>query len=141
MENKIISLASRVREKANKLISHELARQGVTGIVPSHGDILFLLFSAEKLPMKDIAEKIQRTKPTVTVLVEKLVSLGFLEKKKSQEDARVTFIKLSDEGQKLKPIFDSVSENVNTLICKDLSVEDVRLAESLLAKINRNLDS
>lgn len=141
MENKIISLASRVREKANKLISHELARQGVTGIAPSHGDILFLLFSAEKLPMKDIAEKIQRTKPTVTVLVEKLVSLGFLEKKKSQEDARVTFIKLSDEGQKLKPIFDSVSENVNTLICKDLSVEDVRLAESLLAKINRNLDS
>ncbi len=36
-----IMLISRIREKANRLIVHELEEHGITGIVPLHGDILY----------------------------------------------------------------------------------------------------
>jgi len=40
-ENNIIALASRLTEKAHKLIISELEARGIHGIVPSHGGILF----------------------------------------------------------------------------------------------------
>lgn len=47
--------------------------------------------------MKELAEKIFRKKPTVTVLVDKLVTLGYVIKEKSKADSRVTFIKLTEK--------------------------------------------
>jgi len=83
MKNKnLIALMSRVTENANKLIVHELRKRGVEGIVPSHGGILLFLFDEEKYTMRELAEKIYRTKPTVTVLVDKLVTLGYVIKEK-----------------------------------------------------------
>lgn len=139
-KNNAIALTSRITEKAHKLIIRELESQGINGIVPSHGGILALLFSGEKYTMKDLADKIHRTKPTVTVLVDKLVDLGYITKEKSYEDSRVTFISLTDKGVALKPIFVTVSEKLNSVVYKDVSEEEVEYLENVLEKINRNLN-
>jgi hypothetical protein len=45
-----LSLISRIREKANKFIVRELENHGIKGIVPSHGEILVLLFKVRNTP-------------------------------------------------------------------------------------------
>lgn len=136
----IVALASRITEKAHKLIVRELESYGVNGLVPSHGGILGLLFSGEKLTMKDLADRINRTKPTVTVLVDKLVVLGYVTKEKSHTDSRVTYIDLTDKGKELEPIFVAVSKRLNEAVYKDLSDSEAKLVEQALEKIKLNLE-
>jgi len=90
--------------------------------------------------MKDLAEKIHRTKPTVTVLVDKLVALGYVTKEKSQDDSRVTFINLTEKGLGLKPSFVEISDSVNAIVYKNLSDGESEYIEETLVIINRNLD-
>ncbi|MGE4588628.1 MAG: MarR family winged helix-turn-helix transcriptional regulator [Acidaminococcaceae bacterium] len=131
---------SRIREKANKLIVRELQQRGVEGIVPSHGEIMVHLFTAEECAMQNLAKQINRTKPTVTVLVEKLVACGYVVKEKSPEDNRITFIKLTAKGWELKPIFAAVSEKMNAVVYQGLGDEESEMLEKVLAKISCNLD-
>jgi MarR family transcriptional regulator, organic hydroperoxide resistance regulator len=139
-QGNVIALLSRTAEKAHRLIVRELEAHGMDGIVPSHGEILVHLLTGEKYTMKDLAEKIHRTKPTVTVLIDKLVDLGYVTKEKSREDSRVTFVRLTERGLGLKPSFIEISARVNAIVYKDLSDEEAEYIEATLGKINRNLD-
>ncbi|NLJ76587.1 MAG: MarR family transcriptional regulator, partial [Peptococcaceae bacterium] len=81
-EGNALALISRIRDKANRFIVRELENQGIRGIVPSHGDILMILFRENKCTMKGLAERICRTKSTVTILVEKLIAYNYVKKEK-----------------------------------------------------------
>ena len=69
---KTLSLISRIHEKGNRFIIEQLNENGIEGLAPSHGDILAFLLYNGKSTMKEIANKIHRTKPTVTILIDKL---------------------------------------------------------------------
>lgn len=103
-------------------------------------EMLVHLFTSEKYTMKDLAEKIHRTKPTVTILIDKLVNLGYVTKEKSNEDSRVTFIGLTEKGLELKPTFIEISEKLNAVVYKNLSNEEAQYLEATLIKISQNLN-
>lgn len=135
-----LSLISRIREKANRFIVRELEGHGIKGIVPSHGDILVILFKGEKYTMKELADRINRTKPTVTVLIDKLVEYGYVEREKSRTDSRVTYIKLTGKGIELQPVFDDISKKLDALIYGDFTGGEPEVFEKLLHKVNSRLD-
>ena len=139
-KNNAIALMSRIREQANKLIVRELRQRGVEGIVPSHGEIMVHVFAAEECTMQNLAKQINRTKPTVTVLIEKLVACGYVVKEKSAEDNRVTLIKLTAKGWELKPIFEVISAKMNAVVYQGLCEEEAEMLEKVLTQINGNLD-
>lgn len=134
-KNNLIALVSRLSEAANRFIVKELESHGIEGIVPSHGDILMLLFRGEHLTMQEIAAKIHRTKPTVTVLVNKLAELGFIAKEKSETDSRATYIVLTEKGEALKPVFDTISADLNALVYEGLSDDEAERLEQTIATI------
>ncbi len=134
-----IALIARIRDHVNKRIVHELEQHEVTGIVPSHGDVLMFLYREEALSIKMLAERVQRTQPTVTVLVNKLEKLGYVERHKSAEDSRVTMIRLTEQGRKLEPVFNQVSKQINEMIYSGLSDEQAEQLELLLSSIVRKM--
>ena len=115
-ENNLVALASRLSEMAHKLIVQELEARGIEGIVPSHGAILSQLFAGDSFTMRELGEKIHRSKSTMTVLVDKLVSLGYVSKGKDNDDCRITWIRLTPKGKELKPSFMEVSKMINEII-------------------------
>ena len=131
----ILSLISKIHEKGNRFIIEELKNNGAEGLVPSHGDILFCLYKNGKMTMKDIANCIHRTKPTVTVLVDKLEKLGYLKRESSDKDNRCTYIVLTQKGEDFKVIFERISEELNKVLYKYLSPEESELMEELLRKV------
>ncbi len=131
----LLSLISKIHEKGNRFIIDELKKNGAEELVPSHGDILVCLYNQNKMTMKDIADKIHRTRPTVTVLVDKLEKLGYLKREISKEDSRYTYIVLTKKGQDFKPIFEKISKDLNNMLYKNLSVEESDILENLLQKI------
>lgn len=131
----ILSLISKIHEKGNRFIIEELKNNGVEGLVPSHGDILVCLYKNNKMTMKDIANCIHRTKPTVTVLVDKLEKLGYLRRAASDKDSRSTYVILTQKGEDFKATFDQISNNLNKMLNKNLSENEVKLLEELLKKM------
>ena len=131
----ILSLVSKINEKGNRFIIEELKNNGAEGLVPSHGDILVCLYKNSKMTMKDIANCIHRTKPTVTVLVDKLEKLGYLKREVSNEDSRCTNIVLTQKGEDFQTTFEKISKNLNEMLYKNLSPEESELMEKLLRKV------
>ena len=131
----LLSLVSKIHEKGNRFIVEELKNNGAEGLVPSHGDILVCLYKNGKMTMKDIANSIHRTKPTVTVLVDKLEKLGYIKREASDEDNRSTNIVLTQKGEGFKVIFEKISNELNKMLYKNLSAEESELIEKLLRKV------
>lgn len=130
-----LSLISKIHEKGSRFISEQLNQNGIEGLVPSHGDILAVLYYCGKSTMKDIADKIHRTKPTVTVLVDKLEKLGFVKREKSNTDNRITYIIPTKKAEEFRPAFEKISEDLNNLLYKNLSEEEAKILDRLLEKM------
>ena len=135
----IISLISRVRDKANRLIVSELRVRNMPGLAPSHGDILILLFQSETVSMREIAKQIGRDKSTVTALIKKLINIGYVEKREDPNDSRVTLIKLTKEGLGLKQNFGEISETLLKKIYRNFSKTEKEMTIYGLEKIDGNL--
>ena len=133
--NAILSLISKIYEKGNRFIINELKNSGAEGLVPSHGDILVCLYKNSKMTMKDIANCIHRTKPTVTVLVDKLEKLGYLKREASDKDSRFTNIVLTQKGEDFQTTFEKISKDLNEMLYKNLSNKEVEILEELLRKV------
>ena len=130
-----LSKIAKIHEKGSKFIESELKNNGIKGLVTSHGDILAVLYAYGEMTMKDIADKIHRTRPTVTVLVNKLEKNGYVTRKVSPQDNRFTFIELTPQGEKFKPIFEKISTDLNNLLGKNLTKEEIDILDKLLEKI------
>jgi DNA-binding MarR family transcriptional regulator len=135
----IIGLISTIRDKANRLILKELKACNVDDIAPAHGGILVQLFLNPEPTMGQKATRIERTKSTVTVLVEKLVALGYLETEKDSEDNRVTKVRLTKKGKSLEKAFWRVSENLVSRVYRGFSEEEKKTLIHLLTRVNNNL--
>lgn len=134
----IISLVSRIREFANTFITDEMNKYGVEGLAVSHGDIIFSLLNNEKLTMKEIAEKIEKDKSTVTALVNKLIKQGYIEKTKDILDNRVVFVTLTEKGKSLEPMFNKISEELISKVYEGISENEKEELLKTLIKIKNN---
>lgn len=130
-----LSLISKIHEKGNRFIIEQLEQSGAGGLVPSHGDILAVLYSSGASTMKEIANRIHRTKPTVTVLVDKLEKMGYLKREKSEEDSRKTLISLTRKGEQFKPVFEDISVKLNKMLYKNLKPEEAVKLDRILKKM------
>lgn len=137
---KAIFLISKIREQANKFILADLVQHGITNLAPSHGDILACLYQKERLTMKEIADAIHRTKPTVTVLVNKLVELGLVKKLQAPEDCRVVYVELTAQGKELQQLFEKISADLVSRVFQNMEQEEIKKLESSLQKILDNLE-
>lgn len=136
--DRIISLLSRIREKANRLITEELSARGLRGLKPIHGDLLLALFTCDRPTMKDLADRVDRKKSTITTLVDKLVRLGYAAKERDSMDSRVFRISLTPEGEALKPHLIAISQTLIARVYKDMAMADGAQLIRSLNRINTN---
>lgn len=129
MNKNLVALSSRIADNAHRLIVSELEKLGIEGIVPSHGSILHLLYMKEDVTMKEIADFIHKTKPTVTVLVNKLEKFQYVYREKSDFDSRIVFIRLTEKGVSLKPLFENVSNILNKKVYEGLDEKECEIVE------------
>ncbi len=134
----IIFLISRIREKTNRFISNELEKNDMIGLLPVHGDILYALMVHRKLPMKKLAELIDRKKSTVTTLVDKMIKLGYVEKNRDDVDNRIYLISLTSKGQLYRERVVEISDKLINKVYKTMPEEERLQLVKSLKEINNN---
>ena len=137
-ERKSIFLSALLVRHANEYIINEFKKFEIFGISPSHGDIFHCLFGGKTLTPAQISKKINRTKATVTTLLDKLEKEGFLTREKDENDARSINIKLTQKGENLKPKFDEISKNLNEILANDFSEFELNALDTLLERDIKN---
>ncbi len=128
----------KIRDKANAFLTRELAARNLKGIAPTHGDILWALFTYGDLPMKKLADLIHRDKSTITVLVSKLIDFGYVERRTHEADSRSNIIFLTEKGRAVQKDFWEISESLRKKAYQGLSDEELETLTRLLARIYEN---
>ncbi|QUH18811.1 MarR family winged helix-turn-helix transcriptional regulator [Alkaliphilus sp. B6464] len=137
----IVYFISKTKKKMTEFIERELKEEELDDLVPSYGNILTVLYDNDgKLSMKEIGELIGKDKSTITVLINKLSKLGYVEKEKCQEDRRVTYIVLTEKGKSIEDKFNDISKKVYLTAYKNFSKEEKDIFLKLLKKMNNNFD-
>ena len=138
----IVYFISRTKQKMTQFIQLQLRKQQLDELIPSHGNILTVLYeNGDKMPLNEIAKRIGRDKSTVTSLIKKLVGLGYIEKVAGQQDKRVTFVRLTKRGCELKTRFDYISSQVYETAYQGFSQEEKAQFLSLLKRMNQNFSA
>lgn len=137
--DKILYVVSSLRKEAYSFIESELENNGVKGLSYTHGAILFALYdSAGVMRLSDIARIINRKKPTVTVLVDKLEQMKLVKKEKSSSDSRVTMVSITEKGKNLNSLFDTIGRRLKSRAFRGIPVTSQKFLAELLLQMENN---
>ncbi len=137
----VIALSSRLSASGRRFILQELSKAGHPDIEPCHGDVFVVLFENDNIGLTELARLSSRSKSTISVMVRRLTTLGYLEKEDDQTDTRAVRIRLSEKGQKLRPVFEKISKNMQKILSKGFSNSDLENFEQLLSRALKNFDA
>ena len=141
MKHDAVMLMGRIHDLTQKWLRGELVAAGLSGIVPSHGDVLALLFMKGEATMHELAAFAHRTRPTTTVLVDKLEEAGLVRRMQSEDDARSVVVVLTAEGEALRGSFAAISKKLASRVYSPLSKDEGEMLEKLLNKVLSNLEA
>lgn len=110
----------------------------VPGLAPSHGDVLAFLFQKGEAAMHEIAEFAHRTRPTMTVLVDKLSAQGLVVRERSAADTRRVIVRLTESGEALRAAFKAISRRYLATFYDGLAPDEAETLEKLLEKVLAN---
>ena len=71
------------------------------GLAFSHLRAMHVLAPDRTLPMKDLADELELTPPSITALTRRLVQSGLVQRSAHENDSRVALLSLTGEGQHL----------------------------------------
>ena len=136
-----VSRAAKMVDRANRFIKAALVEAGIDDIEPCHGDVLGALFVCDGRRIGELARETHRTKPTLTVLVDKLEARGYVRRVPSKTDARAIEVRLTPKCRRLAPIFKDVSARMVAEITRNLTADERTTLDALLAKTLEPSDS
>ena len=133
-------LTARIHEASQKWLTKELETVGLKMLAPSHGDVLAYLFGHKEATMHELSDFAHRTRPTMTVLVDKMVELGLVARRKSTTDTRSQIVSLTAKGEALRPGFEDISKRFVAMLYDGVSERDAAKVEKTLSKILSNTE-
>lgn len=123
-------LEEELTRKALELLDNkELAKISV-----SHADYLEVINKKGNPTLGEIAQELDFSKPSVTIMVNKLINQGFVRKVQSEEDKRVFFVELTDLGRALVDIQLNIYRDFASDLEKVLGNNEAEKLGELLSK-------
>ena len=112
---------------------------GVEDFNGPQGNILYVLWQKDTIPIVEIAAKTGLAKNTLTVMLNRMEENGLVSRKQSVEDRRKTLICLTEKAYKLEKDYNLVSQQMNELFFQNLSEKEIEELEKYLDIILENL--
>jgi DNA-binding MarR family transcriptional regulator len=129
--HRLLLLFERMRDKRH---SAAFLRLSELNLSFTHVRALHLLACSRALAMKDLAEQLHLTPPSVTALTRRLVQTGLVHREAHAEDSRVALLSLTEEGQALlKAIYQDQLSQMEGLL-QGLAPEEQQLFLDLLER-------
>lgn len=138
-ESNFLFVITNIRQRLFKFLESDLAKEGIKGIAPSFGDILFVLDLKGTITMQELSKHTMKDKSTISSVINKLETAGYITKEKDAGDARFTNLTLTPKAKKLRPILFGISRKMNAKLFEGISVEERAILFKLIGKVYKNL--
>ncbi|TFH93508.1 MarR family winged helix-turn-helix transcriptional regulator [Vibrio ouci] len=100
--------------------------------------VMMVLWESDGISVKDIGARLHLDSGTLTPLLKRLETKGFVSRGRSEQDERVRVLKLTDAGVELKSTALSVPQAMKCKI--ELELEELILLKKLCEKVIATLD-
>ena len=116
---------------------HKKMEQSISG---SQVTILFHLNAAGPQKFSALAERLCITPGAVTSLSDKLMSAGYAERKRDEEDRRVVYLEITEEGRELVKKLKKDIKDVVKSFFEGVSDEDLEHLTRIYKQILKNIN-
>ncbi|HWS28559.1 MAG TPA: MarR family transcriptional regulator [Clostridia bacterium] len=116
-----------------------LTQNGIAQLNGPQGRILHTLWNGDGLSITELAETTGLTNTTLTGMLDRLETAGFLRRAYDKSDRRKVRIRLTDTAVSMRTAYLNVSEQMNAFFYKGFSSEEIQSFERTLARILVNL--
>jgi DNA-binding MarR family transcriptional regulator len=131
-------LLAKIHQLSGRIFAKKLKNCNIE-INPSQGRILFVLWQNDSIPINELAQKTALGKSTLTSMLDRLETGGYLKRVAAPEDRRQILIKLTPKNQPVQETHEKVSEEMTDLFYRGFSETEIEEFEGKLAQIYRNL--
>ena len=119
---------------------HEFPELSKLTVIQAH--YLEAIARMDNPTISKLTKELHVSKPTVSVIVDKLVKSGYLEKEQSDQDRRIKDLRLSKEGKELYEIYKMHDDKTYSGFIKKIQkVLDKKDLEKLMEILNRLVNS
>lgn len=134
METKGGFYIAQIKQLQDRVFNRLLDEEGID-ITGSQGRILFILWKEDALSLTEISERVSLAKNTVTVIVDRMVAKGVLQRDADLHDRRQAIISLTDKAKAMRDDYEKVSQRMNSLFYEGFTEDERQAFENYLARI------
>ncbi|MDA4847195.1 MarR family winged helix-turn-helix transcriptional regulator [Hoeflea poritis] len=119
-----------------------LSRQLLScGLYAGQDAVILALDANDGLSLSAIAEQLGVRAPTMTKTINRLAAQGFVDKRESETDARLSHVYLTEAGHDAVKSVRKAIRKSQKIALQELSVKDVKSLMRLLKKVEHNIAS
>lgn len=133
-------LISKIHHLAGRIFTRLLKEHELDEINPAQGRILFVLWQEDCLQISELARKTALGKSTLTSMLDRLETRGYIRRVPSAEDRRIVLIQRTEKDRRLQELYDGISEEMTALFYSGFVSEEVDAFEGYLQRILANLN-
>jgi len=134
METKGGFYIAQIKQLQDRVFNRLLDEEGID-ITGSQGRILFILWKEDALSLTEISERASLAKNTVTVIVDRMVAKGVLQRDADLHDRRQAIISITDKAKAMRDDYEKVSQRMNSLFYEGFTEDERQAFENYLARI------
>ena len=130
---------SKIKQIQSRIFEKLLTEHGINEFNGAQGRILFVLWSSDDIPIKELSEKTGLAKTTLTSMLVRLEAQGHIKRSAAPNDRRTVNIRLTEKAKHLRKSYEDVSEEMNEIFYKGFTDDEIQHFENYLGKILENL--
>ncbi|WP_250673274.1 MarR family transcriptional regulator (plasmid) [Paraclostridium ghonii] len=140
MNNKGGFLINKINFLSGRTFNKLMKEYKTLDINHAQGKILFVISRHTELSINDLCKELSLSKSTLTSMLDRLESKGYILKTTSKEDKRITLISNTKKANKSIDIFNDVITKMNNKFYDGFEEDDIKAFEKYLEKIYLNLE-
>lgn len=133
-------LISRLSKVGGRVFAKILSKQGIDAFNGAQGQILYVLWQCDGIPIREISEKTGLAVTSLTSMLDRMEAANLVRRTDAPGDRRKTLIVLTDEARKLQAEYDTVSKRMGEWMYAGFTAEEIQRMEAYLARVLNNLE-
>lgn len=129
---------AKIHQLAGRILSRKL-REHKIEINPAQGRIMFVLWQNDCIPIIDLAKRTSLGKSTLTSMLDRLESSGFIARVPSATDRRIILVKRTEKDRAFEKHYVDLSQEMTRLFYSGFKKREIDQFEAFLKRIYKNL--
>ncbi|MDH4209836.1 MAG: MarR family transcriptional regulator [candidate division WOR-3 bacterium] len=131
-------LIAKIHQLAGRIFSRKLRDNGIE-LNPAQGRIMFALWHTSRIPINELARRTSLGKSTLTSMLDRLESSGYVSRIQCRDDRRIILIERTEKDKTFEKKYTEVSQDMTRLFYVGFSKQEIGQFEDDLQRIFDNL--